>query len=111
MKITTSTRRDCRILKITDRIDVRTDLPLLRSAFSDCLAGGAKRAAVSFTRDTHLNSSLIAEMVIFLNLLHDRGGSLAIIHPHPHMRKRLEQFGIGGIAQIVAAEDEIDGEA
>ena len=82
MKFETIQKGRCVIVRVLEDINLNTDLNSLITVVERGIASGNKDIAFSFGEGSFLYTRHIATLVKCFEILRDKGGTLAVIHPN-----------------------------
>jgi len=95
---------DYKMIKITEPLNVISDLTELKSLIEGYLENNEKNIAVSFTDASYLYSGAISVLISCYRMVQGEGGHLCIVEPNKELSDLLNQMNIDSIIDIYTSE-------
>ncbi len=102
---TTSVRGAATVLAVSGDIDLQT-APQLGDALRDLAARGGTRIVVDLSEVAFLDSSALGALVAANRDIEERGGTLAVAAPRPHVGKVFTLTRLSDVIPVYATLDE-----
>ena len=95
------------VLNVLDNLTIYSKFDTLTSHVKEALEKGVKSIAVSFTKESYLNTKLISNLVQYWKLAQDKGATFGLIRPNEDILNALTTIGLADLIVIYEDEDEV----
>lgn len=100
--------RGCyKMIRISDPLNVISDLTELRSLIEGYLQNSINTIAVNFRDASYLYSGAISVLVNCYKMIREQNGDLCIVEPNPELLELLKQMNIDSIISVYGSEDDL----
>jgi anti-anti-sigma factor len=105
MAIQTRREGDAAVVAVSGKLDMVTQAEF-RSAVTDAMTGGAKRAVIDLAGLTYVSSAGIGALAAIASELKGRGGDLRVANPQGNVLRIFEICGIDKVVHVHHSVDE-----
>lgn len=106
MKIETEKKNDYLILRIKDELDLDTNVSELKKVIEDYIKENEDNFAISMSPSSNLSSMSIGVILQCYQIIKEKGGKLAIIHPNKDDFDLLETLKFTCVIETYRSEEE-----